>query len=86
MELIWVFWFILGIIAGTVANVLAERESDKHRNSDIDASVTPGERDGMDKPIPSPAEIEAVLYILRIGASRREKDVIDYLIDKEGIK
>ena len=29
-------------------------------------------------------EIEIVLYNLRIGASEREKAVIDYLLDKEG--
>jgi hypothetical protein len=28
-------------------------------------------------------EIISVLYLLRIGASSREKQVIDYLIDKE---
>ena len=31
-------------------------------------------------------EIEIVLYNLRIGASEREKAVIDYLLDKEGAK
>lgn len=30
-----------------------------------------------------PEEIISVLYLLRIGASSREKQVIDYLIDKE---
>lgn len=30
-----------------------------------------------------PEEVTAVLYLLRIGASSREKQVIDYLIDKE---
>ena len=33
---------------------------------------------------PDNKEIEDVLYTLRIGASNREKRVIDYLIDKEG--
>ena len=32
---------------------------------------------------PDNKEIENVLYTLRIGASTREKRVIDYLIDKE---
>lgn len=30
-----------------------------------------------------PEEVTAVLYLFRIGASSREKQVIDYLIDKE---
>lgn len=32
---------------------------------------------------PDAREITDVLYILRIGASSREKKVIDYLIDRE---
>ncbi len=35
---------------------------------------------------PDPEEIELVLYNLRLGASEREKRVIDYLIDKEGVE
>jgi hypothetical protein len=30
-----------------------------------------------------PEEVTAVLYLFRIGATSREKQVIDYLIDKE---
>ena len=33
---------------------------------------------------PTAQEIEDVLYTLRIGASNKEKKVIDHLIDKEG--
>lgn len=40
-----------------------------------------GRDNGQD--IPDKREIENVLYTLRIGASAREKRVIDYLIDKE---
>ena len=40
-----------------------------------------GRDNGQD--IPDKREIENVLYTLRIGASTREKKVIDYLIDKE---
>lgn len=36
------------------------------------------------KYVPTPEEIETVLYLLRISASNHEKQVIDYLIDKEG--
>lgn len=35
---------------------------------------------------PDPEEIELVLYNLRLGASEREKRVIDFLIDKEGVE
>ena len=41
-----------------------------------------GSRDKRDYK-PTAQEIEDVLYTLRIGASNREKRVIDYLIDKE---
>lgn len=41
-------------------------------------------RSGDKRDNPSRQEIEDVLYTLRIGASNREKWVIDYLIDKEG--
>ena len=43
-----------------------------------------GSRDKRDRK-PTPEEIETVLYLLRIGASNHEKEIIDYLIDKEGI-
>ena len=39
--------------------------------------------DGSDIPLDE-QEIANVLWILRLGASAREKRVIDYLIDKEG--
>jgi hypothetical protein len=47
-------------------------DRDRHRGSDH------GQLEQMD-----PEEIISVLYLLRIGASSREKQVIDYLIDKE---
>lgn len=47
---------------------------DRHRNRGSDH----GQLEQMD-----PEEVTAVLYLLRIGASDREKQIIDYLIDKE---
>ena len=35
---------------------------------------------------PSPEDIETVLYLLRLGASDHERQIIDYLIDREGKK
>ena len=58
--------------------------------SDSDVRIYVYSRDrnrGSDKrDNPSRQEIEDVLYTLRIGASNREKWVIDYLIDKEAEK
>lgn len=47
---------------------------DRHRNRGSDN----GHTEQMD-----PEEITAILYLLRIGATSREKQVIDYLINKE---
>ena len=34
--------------------------------------------------VPSPELVASVLAVLRMGASQREKEVIDYLLTKEG--
>lgn len=47
-------------------------DRDRNRSSDH------GQFEQMD-----PEEVTAVLYLFRIGATSREKQVIDYLIDKE---
>ena len=47
-------------------------DRDRNRGSDH------GQLEQMD-----PEEVTAVLYLFRIGATAREKQVIDYLIDKE---
>lgn len=47
---------------------------DRHRNRGSDH----GQLKQMD-----PEEVTAVLYLFRIGATSREKQIIDYLIDKE---
>ena len=56
------------------------------RDSDVNIYIPMRYRDRggnkRDSP-PDAREITDVLYILRIGASSREKRVIDYLIDRE---
>lgn len=84
MELIWVCWFIFGMIMGALVGLLVERESNGNSDNTSDPDVTAGQCDGMDRPDPTPEEISNVLYLFRIGASNREKRVLDYLIDKEG--
>ena len=84
MELIWVLWFIFGMIMGASVGLLVERKSDGCSDSSSDSVDTARQSDGMDRPDPTPEEISNVLYLFRIGASNREKRVLDYLLDKEG--
>lgn len=57
---------------GDIDNRVCVHCGDRNRSRDH------GHTEQMD-----PEEIISVLYLLRIGASNREKQVIDYLIDKE---
>lgn len=64
--------------------------SDKGQlNNDSDVRIYAPDRDrnrGSDHGQPQqmdPEEVTAVLYLFRIGATSREKQVIDYLINKE---
>lgn len=86
MELMWVMWFIFGLVSGVIVSVFSvvKDKHDGHCNSVPDSDNNGRERDGMDRPDPTPEEISNVLYLFRIGASNREKRVLDYLIDKEG--
>lgn len=84
MELIWVVWFIFGMIMGALVGLLVETKSDGHNDNSSDPVDVVWECNGMDRPDPTPEEISNVLYLFRIGASNREKRVLDYLIDKEG--
>ena len=75
--------FGIGVICGRYDKEQPNRDSDiriyipvRYRNR--------GRNNRQD--IPDKTEIENVLYTLRIGASDREKRVIDYLIDKEDEK
>lgn len=84
MELIWVGWCLLGMIMGVFIGAVLETEHDGHNDNHDHSDSDDRKRDGMDRHIPTPEEISTVLYLLRIGASQREKEVIDYLIEKEG--
>lgn len=39
MELIWVAWFVFGLISGVIISVVAERKSDDGNSNDGNASV-----------------------------------------------
>ena len=86
MELIWVCWFILGLVSGVVVSAwcVVEGKHDRHCNSVPDSNGNIRERDGMDRRIPTSEEITDVLRYFRVGASHKETWVLDYLIDKEG--
>ena len=80
LGLLMAFGFIL---IGVVVGELRERTSDRHSDLDPDVVDLNRERDGMDRYIPSPEEINAVLYVCRTGASPFEREVLDYLIERE---
>jgi len=86
MELIWVCWFIFGLVSGVIVSVFSvcKGEHDGHCNSVPDSDNDDRERNGMDRRIPTPEEITMILTYFKVGASYRETEVLDYLIDKEG--
>ena len=59
--------------------------SDSERSMPDSWNRNRGSDNGSDKQVDA-EEIELVLYNLRIGASNREKAVIDYLLDEKGAK
>jgi hypothetical protein len=71
----------IGVQIGRCDSRQLNDDSDIHiyiPNRDRGRSSDHGQLEQMD-----PEEVTAVLYLFRIGASSREKQVIDYLIDKE---
>lgn len=84
MELIWVAWAVFGLIMGMLISVLIEREHDKSDNPVPDPDDNGRKHNGMDRRIPTPEEITMILTYFKVGASCRETEVLDYLIDKEG--
>ena len=84
MELIWVAWAVFGLIVGVILGVLVEREHDKSDNPAPDPTDNGRKHNGMDRRIPTPEEITMILTYFKVGASCRETEVLDYLIDKEG--
>lgn len=85
MELIWVCWFILGLVSGVIVSVscLVKGKHDGCDNSVPDSPDNGRECNGMDRRIPTSEEITDVLRYFRVGASHKETWVLDYLIDKE---
>lgn len=86
MELIWVCWFIFGLVSGVIVSVFSvvKDKHDGHCNSVPDSDNADRECNGMDRRIPTPEEITMILTYFKVGASHRETEVLDYLIDKEG--
>ena len=84
MELIWVAWAVFGLIVGVLISVLVEREHDKSDNPVPDSDNNGRKYNGMDRHNPTPEEITMILTYFKVGASCRETEVLDYLIDKEG--
>ena len=93
MELIWGIWFFFGLITGTLmflgvssANErLFEGKHDKHRPVPLPHGGD--DRMGGSDPVhyqPTSEEINMVLNNFRVGASQKEKQIIDYLMDGEG--
>ena len=80
LGLLMAFGFIL---IGVVVGELRERTSDRHSDLDPDDVDLNRERDGMVGYIPSPEEIKTVLFVMKVGASPFEKEVLDYLIERE---
>lgn len=80
MGLLMGFCFLgVGICIGRLYQDVSDGNSD--------SSDSPADSSGMDRSVdrdpPTPEEIVNVLYVLRIGASNREKRVLDHLIDQE---
>lgn len=85
MELMWVMWFIFGLVSGVIASVscVVKDKHDGHCNSVPDSDNNGREHNGVDRRIPTSEEITDVLRYFRVGASHKETWVLDYLIDKE---
>lgn len=86
MELIWVCWFIFGLVSGVIVSVscVVKGKHDECDSSVPDSPDNGRECNGMDRHIPTSEEITMILTYFKVGASHRETEVLDYLIDKEG--
>ena len=68
-----------------IGDAMAKGKSDECDSVRIRGLHVPDVDNHLDRSdTPDSEEISLVLYNLRIGASTREKAVIDYLLDKEG--
>jgi hypothetical protein len=87
-----IFCITLGLIMAVLLvgiGVQIGRSDSRQLNDDSDVRIYVPDRDrnrGSDYGQPQqmdPEEVTNILYLFRIGATAREKQVIDYLIDKE---
>lgn len=74
---------LFAIIAILVFLVLDKDELNTDRDSDTDGNDADGKSDGVVRN-PTSEEIEKVLHYFAIGASHREQEVINYLIEEHG--
>ena len=79
MELVWVGWFVFGLIVGVCIG-LAERKSDTDNNRHISDPGVDREYSSMDRP--STGEMLNVLYGLKLGACKYEREVMDYIAEE----
>lgn len=86
-------WGCIGFMLGTLVCmiffgagvVIGDKRTHDGDSDDIVYHFSPDrECGGMDRHDPTPEEIETVLYVMRLGASDKERWILDYLIDKEG--
>ena len=80
MAFLMAFGFIL---IGVVIGELRERTSNRHSNNDSDPVDPDREHSSVERYTPSPEEIRSVLYLHRIDSRGFERDVFDYLIERE---
>ena len=70
---------ILGFLIGSASSV------DEDIDTDVKTYIPVNEREQEEINKPSVQEIEIVLKVLYFGASQKEKEVLKYLMLKEGI-
>ena len=80
LGLLMAFGFIL---IGVVIGEFRERTSNRHSNNDSDPVDPDREYSSVERYTPSPEEIRSVLYLHRIDSRGFERDVFDYLIERE---
>lgn len=71
------------ILIGVVIGELRERISNRHSCDKSDPVDPVRECSSVDRYIPTSEEIRIVLYLYRSGARGFERDVFDYLIERE---
>lgn len=78
------FSFLIFAIGMWANETIYQRKLNRHSSDPVrDRVADRGDRSDTVHHQPTPAEIVIILYNLRIGASQHEKQIIDYLIDRE---